>query len=477
MHILRGALFGAICSKAVSMKKFIKQLRFSYWLFKSFLSKHVRVIIGVFVGVFLLIFLTSSFGDFFSAFFSFNKYRIGILSYANQGNLPIEVLNKISLPLVGYDKKGNMTYQLSTNIATAQKGNAQEYTVTLKHGFLWQDGSIFNAQTIDPKSVEFPRVVTKFKSPDVLTFTLEKPLVSFPSLLTTPLVKQNFIGAGGSYKIASIRYKFGELQQVIITPLKKNLPVLAYKMYNTQEDMVLGYKLGEIDEFSTYDPAIPPIFSEWKNTNMKTIADVKKVVTLFLNTKKDPLDNRVIRQAVAQGIRYSTLEKYGPRAFTSILPFSWAYNPSVKVYNTELAIAKGLVEKNDAKGKELTLYTSYELHHVAEQLQSSLKEIGLKVTIRYANYIPAAKEEYDMFLIILEPSIDPDQYIFWHQTQQQTNYSKFTNLKIDKLLEDGRIKKSQNTRKDIYFKFQDILAEEVPALFLYYPNLYIITRK
>ncbi|PJE62453.1 hypothetical protein COU88_04925 [Candidatus Roizmanbacteria bacterium CG10_big_fil_rev_8_21_14_0_10_39_6] len=477
MHILRSALFGAICSKVVSMKSFIKQFRFSYWLFKSFLSKHVRVIVGVFVGVFLFIFLTSSFGDFFSAFFSFNKYRVGILSYANQGNLPIEVLNKISLPLVGYDKKGNLTYQLATNITSTQKGKGQEYLVTLKHGFLWQDGSILNAQTVDLKSVAFPRVITKIKSPDIIAFTLEKPLVSFPSLLTTPLVKQNFVGAGGQYKIASIRYKYGELQQVIITPLVKNMPVLAYKLYNTQEDMVLGYKLGEIDEFSTYDPAIPPIFLNWRNSHVQTVPDVKKVVTLFMNTKKDPLDNRVIRQAVAQGIRYNKFDAYGPRAYTPILPFSWAYNPNVKVYNTDLIVAKGLVDKNNAKGKILTLYTSYELHHIAEQIQSSLKEIGLRVTIRYANFIPTSKEEYDMFLIILEPSIDPDQYIFWHQTQQQTNYSKFTNLKVDKLLEDGRIKKTQKARKDIYFKFQDILAEEVPALFLYYPNLYIITRK
>lgn len=459
------------------MKSFLKRFRFSYWLFKSFLAKHVKLIVGVFVGVFLFIFLSSSFGDFFSAFFAFNKHKIGVLSYANQGNLPIEVLNKVSLPLVSYDKKGQLTFQLASSIKSVRKAEGQEYTVTLKHGYLWQDGTIFNVQSIDPKTVEFPRVKTAVRSADTLTFTLEKPLVSFPSLLTTPLVKQNLVGTGGTYKIASIRYKYGELQQVVITPISSNLPVVAYKMYHNQEDMVLGYKLGEIDEFTTYDPAVGPIFSKWKNTNVEKIADVKKVVTLFFNTKKDPLDNRVIRQAIAQGIRYDTLEAYGPRAFTPILPFSWAYNPNVKVYNYEAAIAKGLVDKNNAKGKKLTLYTSYELHHVAEQIQSSLKEIGLNVTVRYANYVPAEKEEYDMFLIILEPSVDPDQYIFWHQTQQQTNYSKFTNLKVDKLLEDGRIKKTQKARKEIYFKFQDILAEEVPALFLYYPNVYVINRK
>jgi len=72
--------------------------------------------------------------------------------------------------------------------------------------------------------------------------------------------------------------------------------------------------------------------------------------------------------------------------------------------------------------------------------------------------------------------IDPDQYIFWHSTQANTNITGLVNAKIDKLLEDGRMEQDQEKRKKIYIDFQKRLVDELPALFLYYPTSYTVTR-
>ncbi|HLD24400.1 MAG TPA: hypothetical protein VJB96_00640, partial [Patescibacteria group bacterium] len=71
---------------------------------------------------------------------------------------------------------------------------------------------------------------------------------------------------------------------------------------------------------------------------------------------------------------------------------------------------------------------------------------------------------------------DPDQYPFWHSTQSQTNVTGYSNVKIDKLLEDGRSELDQEKRKLIYADFQRRLVEDAPAIFLYYAKLYSIKR-
>ncbi len=72
---------------------------------------------------------------------------------------------------------------------------------------------------------------------------------------------------------------------------------------------------------------------------------------------------------------------------------------------------------------------------------------------------------------------DPDQYYFWHSTQKQGNIGNYQNMKIDKILEDGRDTISIEMRKKIYDNYQKIIMDDPPGIFLYYPYIYIITRK
>ena len=73
-------------------------------------------------------------------------------------------------------------------------------------------------------------------------------------------------------------------------------------------------------------------------------------------------------------------------------------------------------------------------------------------------------------------SKDPDQYPLWH-SGEQTNITKYKNLRIDKLLEDGRKNVDFNTRITIYNDFQKYLIEDTPASFLYFPYEYELIRK
>ena len=83
-----------------------------------------------------------------------------------------------------------------------------------------------------------------------------------------------------------------------------------------------------------------------------------------------------------------------------------------------------------------------------------------------------------MLLAFWKLPADPDQYFFWHSTQVKGgNITGLKNVRIDKLLEDGRKTLNPADRKKEYVDFQKILADELPAAFLYYPYSYTVERK
>jgi len=110
----------------------------------------------------------------------------------------------------------------------------------------------------------------------------------------------------------------------------------------------------------------------------------------------------------------------------------------------------------------------------AEKIKKDWEEAGAKVQIEITPNVPL---NFQAFLATVDIPKDPDQYSLWHSTQTGTNISKYNNPRIDKLLEDGRTELDQETRKKIYIDFQRFLIEDSPAIFLYHPTFYTISRK
>ncbi|MEK7092766.1 MAG: peptide-binding protein, partial [Patescibacteria group bacterium] len=84
--------------------------------------------------------------------------------------------------------------------------------------------------------------------------------------------------------------------------------------------------------------------------------------------------------------------------------------------------------------------------------------------------------DFQIFLGDFQLSKDPDQYSLWHSSQPQ-NISNYQNLRIDKLLEDGRKTTDIEKRRKIYEDFQKYLLADSPASFLFFPYEYDLIRK
>ncbi|HEY6042610.1 MAG TPA: hypothetical protein VIX58_10795, partial [Anaerolineae bacterium] len=118
---------------------------------------------------------------------------------------------------------------------------------------------------------------------------------------------------------------------------------------------------------------------------------------------------------------------------------------------------------------------------VANELAKQWRARGISVTVQT---VPAASlvqdvlrpRQFDAVLFgFAQLPADPDPYSLWNSTQTPDrtgagqNYGGWNNRDVDESLEQARRATDRGTRADLYQQFQEIFADEVPALLLYYP--------
>ncbi|MFH0854075.1 MAG: peptide ABC transporter substrate-binding protein [bacterium] len=146
------------------------------------------------------------------------------------------------------------------------------------------------------------------------------------------------------------------------------------------------------------------------------------------------------------------------------------------------------LRKKDGKILTLTLTTvnSESTVKVGESIRNHWKNIGVFTKIHIVEPENLEKDviktrEYDCLLYGEIVGADPDPYPFWHSSQNQypgLNLAIFSNKEVDKLLEEARKTNDEKKRGDKYVHFQNILVQEIPAIFLYSPIYsYILSNK
>jgi peptide/nickel transport system substrate-binding protein len=198
------------------------------------------------------------------------------------------------------------------------------------------------------------------------------------------------------------------------------------------------------------------------------------------------IDKRQIIDGVRLGLAREATGPYRPG--------SWVYNPRVRTYPHDPARARALLAEagwretnaegllvKDGRPFTFTLLTNQgndERKKVAEIIQASLREIGVGVEIRileWASFIKeyVKKRRFEAIVLGWGIALDPDQYEIWHSSKtgpDQLNHIGYANPEVDELLERGRSSCHEAERKRYYDRLQEILAEEQPIIFLYFPD-------
>lgn len=256
------------------------------------------------------------------------------------------------------------------------------------------------------------------------------------------------------------------------------------------------FKTGEIDIYGLQ--GIPPERME----EARKLPD-RKVSTgpgpwvefIYFNLAKPVLKEKVVRQAIYMGIDkeswitdvYYSMAK---RTLSYLAPEHWAYNTSLKDPGYDPEKAKQILDEagwkpgsdgfREKDGARLTFNISTTTGNKAREqaqllIQQNLKAVGIDVQIQ--NF-PASvvwgefltKCQYDSLIVGWDPpfGLDPDYYMRIHSSQNPceagvgANYTQYKNPEVDKLLEDGLRETDPAKRKEIYWKVQAILADELP---------------
>jgi peptide/nickel transport system substrate-binding protein len=432
--------------------------------------------------------------------------------------------------LVKYDKDLTLIGDLAESWDISSDGLTITYH--LRKGVRWTDGIEFTAEDVmfgyrtiidektpTPYSGDFKQV-TKAEVIDRYTFrvTYEKPfapaLSSWGNLTILPkhLLDGKDITKSelGRHPMGMGPFKFVSWipgQEIILESNHdyfEGRPYIDRYIYRIIPDlatMFLELKTGGIDLMG-----LTPIqytrqtnSSYFKKNFKKYRYPVPSYTYLGFNLKHPWFNDKRVRKAIAyaidkQEIVDGVLLGLGNPATGPYVPGTWPYNPDVKkyAYNMDKAIQllweagwkdndnDGLLDK-DGRAFEFTILTNMGNNlrlKAATIIQWRLGMAGIKVNIRaveWATFINEFVDKRRFEAIILGWSIgfDPDQYDIWHSSktkEKEFNFVSFSNKEVDELLEKGRGTFDIEERKMAYFRIQEILAEELPYIFLYVPD-------
>jgi len=452
----------------------IKTLRYYYWLVIEFFKKNSKLIIlAFFISLIFSLTLTTVY-PYFESLVIIKKKIVGLVNNSySLSDLPDEINYQVSNGLISVDETGRVIPLLAKDWRI--EDNGKRFIFRLKPNLIWNDGVKVSTKEF---KYNFKGVKTYTPDDQTIIFELASPLPIFINYLKKPIIKYPLVGIGGSYYLGKTVKKNERIKEINLLPIKKNLPPLCYRFYRSDDEMIAAYKKGEVREMVSDKRALIEPLLRWMNTEVIKDTDYKRLYTLFFNLEKPFLKDRDNRISLRMAVDLNKVNQYGQIALVSIPPISWAYNTDLKPWSYEPEMAKKIITKDDSKKEiKLTLYSYFEYAEIVSLISDWLEKIGLKVNVRYiSDSMPPP--DFDLFLVALNIPDDPDQYFFWHSSQKQTNIAHYVNLKIDKLLEDGRQKTFfANERREFYLSFQKNLYDDPPAIFLFYPYSYLVRRK
>ncbi len=448
-----------------------KIFRYYYWFLIEFFKKNSRLILLSFFTSLIGVIAFLSLSPYFKTIFV-KKEIIGIVGDYQISNPPEEITKKISNGLVTVDSKGEIIPVLASSWEI--KNNGLIYRFHLKDNLYWNDNKEFSAHDL---KYQFNDVEVKSVDKRTIDFVLKKSLGTFPIFLDKPIIRYPLVGVSGLYRVGRIKSNFGLLNQVDLIPNLKNLNPITYRFYKNESQLVNAYKRGEITEMKLTKKSVADSFSAWKNSIVIKEVDYQNLLTIFFNFNNHVFNNKNFREALSLLIDVNKLTQLGEIAKGPIPPNSWSYYPALKTYNYYPETAKKIFEKESITTSSATLnfVTFYDYYEIANDLVNQFKEAGLPVNLQITSTVRL--NDFDFLMAFWKVPTDPDQYFFWHSTQKSSNIGNYKNDKVDLLLEKGRSTYDIEKRKKYYFDFQKTIANDPPALFLYYPYVYIIKRK
>jgi peptide/nickel transport system substrate-binding protein len=431
--------------------------------------------------------------------------------------------------LTSLDETGQISPCLALSWTAAKDGTVYEFK--LRPDVVWQDGVPFTAADVaftvqamqDPNYQGAPALSELWRNVTVeqldshgVRFTLQEPFPSFLYYTTIGILPAHLLsdvpaaelpadGFSTEQPVGTGRFMVESISPdrvvLVANPnywgSKPFLERLETRFFGDWESLLQAYERDEIHGF--HPPSLQDLPDLLQLPDLRFYsAQSTGYGIIYLNLKREPLpffQQKEIRQALLyaldrQSLIDEALKGRGLIADSPISPITWVYDPAVRQYRYDPERAIGLLDASgwldsdgdgirDKEGVKLafTLLTSDDpiMTQMAEEIVGQWRAVGVEVTIRSvsgeASTYFIRSRNFDAALTEIGLTADPDPYPLWHSTQAESgqNFSGFANEEADLVMEEGRLTADPKRSTELYNTFQQIFAEEVPSLLIYYP--------
>lgn len=446
--------------------------RLLIWLVRAYLRKWGKTIAIFFITGLFLFSLFLRFSDFIVARIPlWHKESIGMVGAYTLSTLPQPILSEMSRGLTAVDARGMVTPDVAS--AWEIKDEGKTYVFTLKPKQTFNDGTELNAHTID---LHFANVVTERPDEKTILFRLKDSYSPFLVSASRPIFRKGFVGLG-EYNVGSVKRNGDFIETLTLISAKNRYKVKTYNFYPSQEALKVAFLLGEVAKaVGVFEPSFKKeSLADLRGLSVEQHVRYTQLATVFFDTKDATVSDPKVRSSLAYAV--ANTFPFGQRNYSPFPPDLWVVEGNVLEREQNSQRAKELLSAASkawpASGLTLTLKTLPRYKKTAEILSDAWKDLGVTTNVEFVETFPAT---FQVFLGDFKVPKDPDQYMLWHK-DQENNLTRYSSPRIDKLLEDGRKIVDLSERKKIYTEFQKYLLADSPAIFLYFPYEYTISRK
>ncbi len=368
------------------------------------------------------------------------------------------------------------------------------------------------ADTVEDKRV--PHIVSiDTPDPKTVVFTLNRGSLQnqlLSNLVAVPIIPEGTVGQQATQPVGSGAFTFISFDQSQnIVELAANpdywegapkIQKIRIKTVTDANSLQAELQSGGVDIAPLPTNLSPDTLKSLGNSSNLEVKQFNgsNIQYLQFNTQAAPLNNVKLRQAIAYGIDREKiinelLFKQAAIAH-SILPVdSWAYNAGTK-YSYDLAKAKQLVQEAGYKGEPIKFKFAaggMATNQYAQVIQNSLIQIGLNVEIETLERNAFLKQlglgQYQMSTgIWVGGNQDPIFLNDLFTTQKIPNEkakvsccnrSRYSNSEVDQIINQAFNSTDREQAKELYFKAQEIISNEVPMFPLWYPANMVVANK
>ena len=455
------------------------------------------------------------------------QYINPLLSHYN--NVDRDLCALIFEGLTAFDERGNVIPALAERWELSPDGLV--YTFYLRQDVRWHDGIPFTADDVlytvgvmqDPEFQGIPdlrelwsRVQVEKLDDHTVRFTLSEPFTPFLDYTTIGLLPAHLwkeiparlmpraqlntrpVGTG-PFRLTELDATHAYLEP---NPYYRGatpyLAAVEFWFFPDYQSIYAAFERGEVDGISRILPGDLAWAAAREDLNILSAPLAGFVAILLnLNNPNTPfLQEKEVRQALLYALdRQALIDQAangeGVLAHSLIVPRTWAYHEKVRRYDYDPDKARALLEEagwRDADGDGVREKGEQRLEFIIlgdddptrvrmlEMIAAAWAEVGVRAVPQPVSFAGLVSDflyprHFDAALVSWELAGDPDPYPLWHSTQIEggQNYAGWAHRRADEIMEEARMTSDQARRMALYKEFQDIFAEELPALPLFHP--------